>query len=350
MTLIFLEKTNMKAAIYRGPKQIEFVSDMQKPTARAGEILIRVRAVGICGTDLHFYNEGVGIKPGAILGHEFSGVVEELGEGVTGWRIGQQVVAEHVISCGVCAYCRSGAPNLCIKSSVIGIDQPGALAEYLAVPADLVYAVPEFMDFAAAALIEPLSIAVYVVRNYPSLLDKWALVLGQGPIGLLVSRVARLAGAKVVGVDMMQERLDFARNGGFVDYVINSQAPTDVAAEFRKLSSGIESDVTFEAVGRQETVDIAIDVTKKRGTIFLIGLFRGPEKIHIDNIVKRELRVDGSYTCAFSFPTAINLAASGRVDLASLITHRYSIERVADAFADAASYKRHPIKTVITID
>ena len=110
-----------------------------------------------------------------------------------------------------------------------------------------------------------------------------------------------------------------------------------------------EADVTFEAVGRQETVDLSLDITKKSGSIFLIGLFKGAEKIHIEKIVKKELRIHGSYTCSFSFPTAINLAASGKVDLAALISHKYQIQDVAKAFADAASYSEDRIKTVITL-
>lgn len=336
----------MKAAIFKGPKKIEY-TDVEKPMIKPHEVLMHVRAVGICGTDLHIYNGGLKIPKDIIIGHEFAGEVAEVGENIQDLKKGDKITAEHVLSCKVCLYCGQGDPNLCPSSEIFGIDRPGALAEYMAIPREMVFKFPDSLSFEQAALIEPLSIAVYVVRESPFLLDRSVAVLGQGTIGLLIGKIARLSGARVIGIDIRDSRLKFAREGGFIDYALNPNTQ-DIVKEISKITHDAV-DVTFEAVGIQETADMSIDITRRDGTIFLVGLFEGPEKIHIEKIVKKELNLSGSFTCAFSFPTAINLASSGQIDMESLITHRYPLKDISKAFYEASMYTEDRIKTIITI-
>ena len=168
----------MQALVFEGKGKL-VIRHLPRPELGHDEVLMKIRAVGICGTDLHIFNGGTHTKPGTVIGHEFSGEVAAVGKGVTNVAVGDRVVGEHVVTCKQCLYCRTGRPNLCQKASVIGLDQPGALAEYLAIPAHLVFAIPKDVPFAEAALIEPLSIAVYAAREAGFLLEKRVGVIGQ---------------------------------------------------------------------------------------------------------------------------------------------------------------------------
>ncbi len=331
----------MKAAQYLGPKTIK-LTHLDKPKIKKDEILMKTKSVGICGTDLHIYRGGMKELPTPLVpGHEFSGVVEEVGSQVEGFKKGDRITAEHVIPCGECMFCEIGKPNLCDAVEVIGLHRPGALAEYVAIPAELVYQVPNQLDFEEAAMVEPLSIGMYVINETDNLLDKRVAVIGQGPIGMLLSQLLKVAGAYVAGFDVLKFRLDFVQKHKWVDEAVDSQDSYKIKKSLNNF------DKSFEVVGREETAEMAIDITRRDGDIYLLGVFEKPAKLDLMQVVKKELNVFGSWTCAFSFNDSIDLLAKGKIDVKSLITHRYSIDEVEKAFRESNEYSQQRIKTVI---
>ncbi|PIS04721.1 MAG: hypothetical protein COT81_04860 [Candidatus Buchananbacteria bacterium CG10_big_fil_rev_8_21_14_0_10_42_9] len=336
----------MKAIVYTKPGGIK-IKEVPKPKLSNYEVLLKIKAVGLCGTDLHIYKGKMDVKPPLIMGHEFSGIVVDKGPSVTNVKIGDAVVGEHVVTCKRCNYCKSGKPNLCAKAKVIGLHRPGALAEYLAIPADLVYKFPRRqINFEEAALIEPLSIAVYAVGQEPAELDKNVAVIGQGPIGLFLDQVLKTSGANVVGIDTLNHRLNFAKKKKWIDKTINpkTQSVAKIISHFAP--DGV--DETFEAVGIEATAQTAIDITRRDGHVYLLGVFESPGKLDLMKIVKKELNIHGSWTCAFAFQPAIDLVKNKKIDLKSLITHRYHYTQAEEAFKGAISYSQKRIKTVIT--
>ncbi|MEK7139228.1 MAG: alcohol dehydrogenase catalytic domain-containing protein [Patescibacteria group bacterium] len=334
---------SMKALLLKGKNHIVY-GDYPMPKIGPDEVLLRVHSVGICGTDLHIYHGGLKVKT-PIMGHEFSGVVAAVGSKVKDFEIGNRVVGEHVLTCGKCVYCLRGQPTLCLKSLTIGMDRPGALAEYLAIPAGLVYKIPGHLTFDEAAMIEPLTIALYAVHQAGPLLDKTAVVIGQGPIGLLLDQVLKAGGATVVGLDVQASRLAFAKKHRWLDETINPAKQSPLKAIKKYTADG--ADLCFEAVGREATVELALDLARRDGNVYLLGVFEQLSKIDLMQVVTKELNIFGSWRCAFSFPEALGLVAKKKIDLKSLVTHRYAARDGATAFADADRYANNRIKTVI---
>jgi len=337
----------MKALIFQGKEKIIY-ADIPKPVIGPDDVLMQIKSVGICGTDLHIYRGGMKMPKNAIIGHEFSGIVAKIGKNVRNVTVGQRVVGEHVVTCGKCSYCKMGRPNLCTRAQVIGLHRAGALAQYLSIPASLVYPFPKSISFDEAALIEPLSIALYAVKESGFLLDKRVAVVGQGPIGLLVDQILTSAGAFVTGIDIRSTALSFAKSHGWIKHAINSKTES---VEKRMKEIRIEGfDLVYEVVGTEATAEMSFQIARRAGRVFLLGVFSSPTKITMMNIIKKELGVFGSWTCAHTFPDAIDLVAREKVDLKSLITHTYTAADAPQAFVEASSYADKRIKTVIRFD
>ncbi len=339
--------STMRALVFQGPEQLEYRTDIPIPAMGDHEVLMQIKSVGICGTDLHIYRGGMNVPAGTIPGHEFSGIIVKTGKQVQNVKVGDRVVAEHVVTCGKCDYCKAGKPNLCGHREIIGVQRPGALGEYVSVPADLVYAITNSMTYDEAALIEPLSIAVYAARESGYLLNKRIAIIGQGPIGLLLDQVLSAGGALVTGIDIRDDSLRFAKKMGWAHHIINSKTES-LKKRMKEINSPDGFDIVYEVVGIEQTAEMAFEITRRDGSVYLLGVFSSPAKINMMNIVKKELNVFGSWTCAFSFPDSIDLVARKKVDLKSLITHRYTIKHGARAFAEANVYSQHRIKTIIT--
>lgn len=334
----------MKSIVYTGPKTLKYIN-VPKPRIKAHEVLLKIKSVGICGTDLHIYNGGMNLPTPLTMGHEFSGIVVEIGSQVQNFKINDRVTGEHVVSCGKCYYCLSGKPNLCPNSKVIGLQLPGALAEYLAIPARLVYKLPAQLSFEEGAMIEPLSIAYYAAHKAGSLLDKKIVVIGQGPVGLLLDQVLQQSGAVVIGVDIASWRLQIAKRKKWANFVVNNQRQ-DLVQVLKKIAPW-GADIAFEVVGQASTAELALEITRRGGEVFTLGVFETASKINLMNIVKKELNVHGSWTCAFSFLPSIELVVAKKIDLKSLITHRYRAQDGIRAFREAAAYQDKRIKTII---
>jgi 2-desacetyl-2-hydroxyethyl bacteriochlorophyllide A dehydrogenase len=331
----------MKALHYLGEQHLEIV-DIPKPEVGPDEVLLKIKKVGICGTDLHIYRGHLDVPIPLVQGHEFVGDVVEVGSNVTDVKVGDRVTAEHVLPSASSPFPRNIAPN----PIVIGLQRQGALAEYMSVPASLVSVLPQELSYDDGVLVEPLSIAVYAVRRSKVRVGDRVVVLGQGPIGLFLDAVLKAAGAYVVGVDLNETRLGFAKEHGYADEVVNS-VNCDGVSCLLPLGMTYGADVTFEAVGIESTLKMAIDLCKPRGQVVLLGVFGKPVQIDMMRIVKREIEVIASWRCLDTFGYTIDLLKTKKIRTDGFITHRYAFEDVIKAFEDSAMYSDGRIKTVI---
>src|ERR1035441_7470306 len=259
----------MNALLLTGYMQLEMV-EMPMPEIGAADVLVRVRACGICGSDVHGLDGRTGRRiPPLVMGHEAAGTVEAIGRDVRGWRPGDRVTFDSTISCGECYYCQRGEINLCDRREVLGVScgdyrRHGAFAEYVAVPARILYRLPGGLPFDHAAMIEAVSVAVHAVALTPHTAGDTAVVMGCGMIGQLTIQAARAAGfTSVIAVDIDDARLDMARRSG-AEATLNSKT-CDAAAEVRSRTGGRGADAVLEAVGATESIQAAIACARKGG-------------------------------------------------------------------------------------
>ncbi len=284
---------------------------------------MRVKACGICGSDVHGYDGSSGRRiPPLVMGHEAAGVVERVGRDVTGVREGDRVTFDSTVWCGECERCRRGEINLCDRRTVLGVScadyrRHGAGAEFVSVPARIVYALPDGVPFEHAALIEPLSVAMHAVDRRPPRPHDAVLVIGCGMIGLLVIQVLRARGCRrVTAVDVDDGRLALAARMGTLDLSDGDQAET----------SSVPFDLAIEAVGRPETVARAIRSVRKGGAVVLVGNVTPAVELPLQDVVTRELTLVGSCASSGEYPRAIELMANGGVDVGPLISATAPLE------------------------
>ncbi len=261
----------MKALVLREYNRL-VLEELPEPVPGPGEVLVRVRACGICGSDVHGLDGSTGRRvPPLVMGHEAAGEIAALGTGVAGLEVGRRVTFDSTIYCGRCAFCRAGEINLCDHRQVLGVSceeyrRDGAFAEYVAVPSRSIYPLPEGLSFERAALVEPLSVAVHAVDRLAPREGERAVVLGAGVIGLLALQVLKARGCgRVIAVDLDRGRLELARELG-ADQTFAPEKGTDVAAELVRLSGGAGLDLAVEAVGLPATVETAVNCLRKGGT------------------------------------------------------------------------------------
>jgi|SRR6185437_7849052 len=338
----------MKAFQFFGKNDIRLV-DLPEPEVGESDVLLKIKKVGICGTDLHIYTGGMSVPTPLVLGHEFVGEVVKIGKDVTKVTVGDRAVAEHVIGCGKCGYCEEGKRNLCKNPTVIGLHRQGGLAEYLAVPESLIYRLPEELGYDEGVLVEPLSIAVYAVRKADVRVGDTVAVIGQGPIGLFVDQVAKSAGATVYGFDKHDNRLQFAQDHQYIHKGFNV-TQDDYLKNFQSLLSTDGADVVFEAVGSDQSAEMAFELARGAGKVLVLGVFEHNVQVNMMQIVKKELTVQGSWTCISSFAPTLSLLASKEVEVSQFITHRYSFSDTKKAFDEALTDKGNRIKTVIEFE
>lgn len=334
----------MKALQFVGPQDLKFV-ELPEPQIQDNEVLMKVKKVGICGTDLHIYNGGMNTPLPLILGHEFVGDIIKVGASVTNVKVGDRAVAEHVIGCGKCTYCLKGEKNLCKVPTIIGINRQGALAEYLSIPAELVLKIPDELSYDEGVLVEPLSIAVYAVKKAGVDVGNRVAVVGQGPIGLMVDFVAEASGGIVSGFDKHDNRLAYAKDNGYIDKAFNI-TQVDFLKQFKEEATD-GADIVFEAVGSDSSAELAIELAKSGGRVVILGVFEHNVTLNMMNIVKKELQVFGSWTCVFSFEETILLMKSQKLDVSKIITNRYSFADSIKAFQEASTDKGSRIKSII---
>jgi L-iditol 2-dehydrogenase len=314
----------MKAMLLSEYKKLDIV-DMPKPEVGPEDLLVQVKACGICGSDIHGYDGSTGRRiPPLVMGHEAAGVVAAVGNQVRGFAEGDRVTFDSTVSCGRCSACRRGSINLCENRQVLGVScgefkRHGAFAEYVVVPQNIAYHLPSQLKFEHAALIEAVSIAVHAANRTPVKLGDTAVVVGSGMIGLLVVQAIRLAGcSRVIAVDLEDSKLEIAKSLG-ADWVLNPKS-VDVIAEVKKLTDGKGADVSLEVVGATPTVKTAIECTRKGGAITLVGNLAPNVELPLQAVVTRELSIYGSCASNGEYPQCIDYLSRGDIKVQPLIT------------------------------
>ncbi len=314
----------MKALVHTGPLQLE-LQDRPTPVPGPGNVLVRVMAVAICGSDAHGYTGTTGRRlPPVVMGHEASGVIEAVGPGVHGWSAEARVTFDSIVWCGRCVPCGRGQTNLCETRQTFGVSTPafrrdGAMAEFVEVPARLLYLLPDEVSFDAGAMVEPAAVAMHAARISGIEPGDMVVVVGAGVIGLLAMQAARILGAGAVAIaDIVPERLDLARRLG-ADVLIDSGAG-DPVATLEQASGRRTADVVLEAVGIQATVDLAMALARPGGSLTLIGNVRPRVDLDLQGTVSGELVIRGSSASAGEYPESIDRIADGRLRVAELIS------------------------------
>ena len=307
----------MTALVLKEYKQFA-VEDVPEPKIGASDVLVAVKACGICGSDVHGMDGSTGRRrPPIIMGHEAAGVIAKAGEKASGWKSGDRVTFDSTIYCGQCDFCRAGRINLCGRRRVLGVSceeyrQDGAFAEFVAVPQHILYRLPDALSFEQAALVEPLSIGLHAVRRAPVSADSTAVVIGCGIIGQMLIQALRVAGCRqIIAVDVMPDRLEAATQSGAT--AIIDSAGTDAAREILRLTGDRGADVACEAVGVTPTVDLAMRSACKGGSVVLVGNVAPKVEMPLQTAVTRELTVFGSCASSGEYPACLDLLASGAV-------------------------------------
>ncbi|VVB62125.1 L-threonine 3-dehydrogenase [uncultured archaeon] len=335
----------MKTAVWYGGKDIR-IEDTSTPDVEDNEVLVKVHAVAICGSDLHAY-KGMSKrrKPPLVMGHEFSGEIIDIGKKVKRFSDGERVVVEPLISCGKCKPCKIGKTNICEERKLIGLNSSGAFAEYVSVPENKCHKLLNSVSFEEAALAEPLAVAVHAVNITPIEKGDTVLIIGSGTIGLLTMQVARNGKASnIFATDVYDYLLDLAKKFG-ANMVINTK-DDDL---FKTISSNVGSiDVVFEAVGLQGTVQQALSIVRCGGCVTLIGMFEDKMELNMLNIAVKEIMIQGSYGyTSDDFKQALKLIASGKVKVKQLITHVLPLDDITKGFELLAEKKENVIKVVL---
>ena len=341
----------MRALLLSEYKKLSVV-DMPTPEIGDDEVLVRVRACGICGSDIHGYDGSTGRRiPPLVMGHEAAGVIERVGRGVQGFASGERVSFDSTVSCGTCHFCRRGQINLCDNRTVLGVScgdyrRHGAFAEYVAVPSRILYKLPDSLPFERAALIESVSIAVHAVSRHVPKPDDTVVVVGSGMIGLLVIQVLKDKGAQnIVAVDVDPRKLALAQRMGATRTLNPNEH--DVPAAVRDVTGGRGADVSFEVVGHGDTVLSAIRSLRKGGTVVLVGNLSPTVELPLQEVVSREISVLGSCASSGEIPECIDLLARGVVDVDPIISLKASLDEGPELFARLYGGDKTLMKVII---
>jgi (R,R)-butanediol dehydrogenase/meso-butanediol dehydrogenase/diacetyl reductase len=341
----------MRAGVFRGIRQVP-IEDVPDPDPGPRDIVLDVKACGICGSDLHTYAQGLFAEEGQVMGHEFAGAVVHVGSEVEDIAVGDRVTGLPIQPCGDCRQCLDGREHLCETWTrrSIGYGIPGAFAERLWIPSAVlhrnVHKLPDELAFEDAALVEPLAVGVHAVGQAQAHSGQVALVLGLGTIGLQVAQVLLARGVeRVIGADLAALRRSVAADLGVIPV-----AGGDLGAAVAEAAGFAPIDLVFEATGAPELVQAALELVRPAGTVVLIALYEDPAEFDPTIVVQKELTVRGSaiYTPE-EFREAIELLASGRAKGQPLITHRHSLDELGDAF-EVQLQKDAAIKVMVTPD
>lgn len=337
----------MLAAQYLGDSKFGLTECQPEPPG-PGEVRLEVGYVGICGTDMHIYHGAMDhrVCPPQVIGHEMSGTVAELGEGVEGFEIGDKVVVRPLDYCGECPACEAGHSHVCHNLNFMGVDTPGAFQRSWTVKARTLHKIPDVMDLRTAALVEPLSVATHDVARARVAAGEHVVVLGGGPIGQLVAQVAKAEGAHVLVSEVNPVRCKFARDHG-VEAV--NPAEQDLVKFVQDWTGGKGADVVFEVAGVKPAVEAMTEIAKVRGRICIVAIHGKPVEVDLFKFFWRELEMIGARVYEHAdFERAIEILASGAINPNTFISHEVPIENVGDAFT---AVDTHPdgMKSIIRI-
>lgn len=348
----------MKAAVWYGKKDVRVMDVPEPPSPKAGWVKVKVEWCGICGSDLHEYLAGpifipvdkphalTGGTAPVILGHEFSGVVTEVGPNVTNVKVGDRVAPDACQVCWECPRCRENRYSLCEKLAFTGLMTDGAFAEYVNVPAYTMYKIPDNMSYEVAALIEPLAVAMHAVRRAPLVQGDTAVVMGAGTIGLATLMCAKAAGASTVyTVEVARARKEYALKAGAT--AVLDPTEMDVVSRIKELTNG-GADVVFECVGSDRTAPVAVELARSAGKVVIVGIFEKASSLNFNALSFTEKEVKGSLAYYGEFGAAIQLVADGRINVEPLITGKIGIEDIVEkGFEELVNRKEENIKILV---
>lgn len=342
----------MKCLMLEAYNELRY-SDFPQPVPGPDEVLIEVRACGICGSDVHGVDGSTGRRqPPVIMGHEAAGVIAAVGDGVSNWSPGDRVTFDSTVYCGVCWFCRAGQVNLCEDRRVLGVScddyrMHGAFAEFVAVPEHILYRLPDGISFEHAAMVEPVSVAVHAVERTPIKLNDTAVVVGAGMIGLLTVQALRAAGCgAIVAVDIDTSRAEIALGLG-ADHALNA-AEQDIPSAIQGLTEGRGADVAFEAVGVPATVSTAIASVRKGGSVTLVGNVSPMAELPLQTVVTREITLYGSCASSGEYPACLDLIARGAIQVAPLLSAVAPLSEGAQWFRRLYDKEAGLMKVVLT--
>ena len=333
------------------------IQELPRPTLAPDEVLVRVQAVGICGSDVHGMDGSTGRRiPPMVMGHEAAGIIADVGDAVHGWHAGDRVTFDSTIYKLDDWYSRRGLYNLSDGREVLGVstataDRPGfkrqgAFAEFVAVPQHILYRIPDAVTFTQAALVEPVAVALHAVSLTPIQVNDSAVVVGAGMIGLFVIQALRLAGCgQIIAIDLDNDRLALAQTLG-ATHALNADSG-NLATQVRDLTHGRGADVAFEVVGVSATVNTAIDCVRKGATVTLVGNLSPTVTMPLQAIVTQQLRIQGSCAINGEYEAALDLIASGRIDVLAILSAEAPLTEGPDWFRRLYDKEKGLIKVVL---
>lgn len=321
----------MKAVQVPTAHELRIIEQERPAVVNADDVLVKIKRVGICGSDMHIYH---GTNPLAtyprIVGHEVAGEVAEVGNAVTGLQPGDHVVVEPINYCGECYACRKGRPNVCEKLSVFGVHEDGGMREYAVLPEKQLHSVNKDLSWDEIVLAEPYTIGAQAVWRGNVEAGDTVLIQGCGPIGICILKLAKIAGAHVFMTDLSEERMAFAKESG-ADEVINA-GKESVKDRILELTDGTGPNVVIDAVGMPATVELSIDLVSPAGYVVVLGFDERPSAIPQLPITKKEITIVGSRLQTNQFGKVVDLLNSGELRSDGLITHKFALDDVQEAF------------------
>jgi L-iditol 2-dehydrogenase len=342
----------MKALVLEEYSKLVY-KEMPEPEIGENEVLVQVKACGICGSDVHGMDGSSGRRhPPLIMGHEASGIIVQRGERVNDFSKGDRVTFDSTIYCGTCFYCRQGIINLCDNRRVLGVApaeyrQHGAFAEYVAVPEHILYRLPDGLSFAQAAMVEPVSIAFHAVTLTPVSLNDSAVVIGSGMVGLFVIQALRAAGCgTIIAVDLEPSKLDLARELG-ADHGLLANA-VDVVEEVRKLTDNRGANLAVEVVGNSAALNTAIASLRKGGALTIVGNLAATVDFPLQEVVTRQIRVTGSCSSCGEYPACLDMIARGTINVDALISKVAPLSEGAAWFERLHNQEQGLMKVILT--
>ncbi len=336
----------MRALVYEGEWQMP-LREVGFPVPGDNEVIVQVKAAGICGSDVHGYAGVTGRRtPPIVMGHEFGGIVTEIGNQVADYAPGDRVVIQPLWTCGACESCRSGVPSLCLNRSGIGINTDGAFAEAVRVPRQLLRRLPAEMSWEQAAMVEPLAVSMRAVNRSPLKLMDTVVIVGAGTIGLLALVMAKLKGAgKIIISDLSAHRLELALRLG-ANVAVNVQ-DQDLVQVVRTHTDGVGVPIVIEAVGAAATVRQALSVVHPGGHITWIGNSQPEVTLNMQTIVTREITITGTYCYNDEFERALQAIYTGRVQISALIERVAPLEEGPQLIHDLAKGTLEAVKVIL---
>ncbi|MGB2764942.1 MAG: zinc-binding dehydrogenase [Candidatus Aminicenantaceae bacterium] len=327
----------MKAAVFHGPNQPLKIEEVENPKIYFHEILVKVAACGVCNTDLHYIDHGVPTfkKPPMILGHEPSGIVEDVGAQVKNFKVGDHVLIPPVFSCGHCANCREGRENICLNMIMLGNNIDGAYAEYVKVPAKDCQHLPEELPLEESSIIaDAISTPYHAVKNRAQVqLGDSVVVYGCGGVGINVVQMAAAAGGSVIAVDIVDNKLEIARSLG-ARHTINASNKDDktLLKEIRDLTGG-GADISIEVIGNPKTIEMGPSSLRAGGRHCQVGFFPKAVPLNAGRLMFREIEIRGSLGCRpVDYPKIIEMVKIGKIQLKPVVTNKFKLEDINKAF------------------